>query len=89
MPVITACIHMQVIKAMQSAPSEADLMRDTIDVLTNSSAPEHEVLLALGALQVLVEPIDNANGEHLLNIHLYHLSCCNLQANASISRGTA
>ena len=48
---------------MQSGPSEADLIRDTIEVLTNSSAPEHEVLLALEALQVLVEPIDNANGK--------------------------
>lgn len=57
----------QVIKAMQSAPSEADLMRDTIEVLTNSSAPEHEVLLALEALQVLVEPIDNANDLHTLH----------------------
>lgn len=53
---------MQLIKDMQAAPSEADLMKDTIGVLSNSSAFTEEVLIALEALQVLVEPIDNANG---------------------------
>lgn len=54
---------MQLIKEMQSAPTEIDLMKDTIAILTNSSAPAEEVLLALEALQSLVEPIDNANGK--------------------------
>ena len=55
-------LTLQLIKEMQSAPTEIDLMKDTIYVLTNSSAPPEEVLLALEALQSLVEPIDNANG---------------------------
>ena len=50
------------IRDMQSAPTELDLMRDTIGVLANGSAPPEEILLALEALQSLVEPIDNANG---------------------------
>ena len=53
---------MQLIKEMHSAPTEIDLMKDTIDTLTNSSAPPEETLIALEALQSLVEPIDNANG---------------------------
>ena len=54
---------MQLIRDMQAAPSEADLIKDTVDVLTKRSAPEEEVLVALEALQILVEPIDYANGE--------------------------
>ncbi len=56
-------MYVQLIKEMQSAPTEIDLMKDTIAILTNSSAPAEEVLLALEALQSLVEPIDNANGK--------------------------
>ena len=56
-------MYLQLIKEMQSAPTEIDLMKDTIAILTNSSAPAEEVLLALEALQSLVEPIDNANGK--------------------------
>ena len=48
---------------MQAAPTEIDLIKDTIEVLTNSTAPPEEVLLALEALQSLLEPIDNANGK--------------------------
>ena len=46
---------------MQSAPTETDLMKDAISVLTNDSTPVEELLMALEALQILVEPIDNAN----------------------------
>lgn len=46
---------------MQSAPSETDLMKDAIAGLKNDSTPTEELLMALEALQVLVEPIDNAN----------------------------
>lgn len=48
---------------MQAAPTEIDLIKDTIDVLTNSSAPPEEILIAMEVLQSLVEPIDNANGK--------------------------
>lgn len=54
---------MQMIRDMQAAPTEIDLIRDTIGVLTNSTAPSEEILIALEALQSLVEPIDNANGD--------------------------
>lgn len=67
-------LTLQLIKEMQSAPTEIDLMKDTIYVLTNSSAPTEEVLLALEALQSLVEPIDNANGRHTCHMHT-HCSC--------------
>lgn len=67
---------------MQLAPSEADLMKDAIAVLRNDSTPSEEVLMALEALQVLVEPIDNANGRQSLS-HvtpyeqtLSELCCC-------------
>lgn len=54
---------MQIIRDMQAAPTEIDLISDTVDVLTNSSAPPEEILMALEALQSLVEPIDNANSK--------------------------
>ena len=54
---------MQMIRDMKAAPTEIDLIKDTIGVLTNGSAPSEEILIALEALQSLVEPIDNANGE--------------------------
>ncbi len=69
-PISWSCVSLQLIKDMQSAPTEIDLMKDTIDILTNSSAPSDEVLLALEALQALVEPIDNANGERLCGVFL-------------------
>ena len=56
-------VLLQLMKEMQSAPTEIDLMKDTIAVLTNGSTPLEEVLLALEVLQSLVEPIDNANGQ--------------------------
>lgn len=68
---------------MQAAPTEIDLIKDTIDVLTNSSAPPEEVLLALEALQSLVEPIDNANGPHrdrTVTMHTYLCAKCMLIA---------
>lgn len=61
--IVLSVLELQMIKDMQSAPTEIDLMQDTIGVLANSSAPPEEVLLALEALQSLVEPIDNANGQ--------------------------
>lgn len=54
---------MQMIRDMQAAPTEIDLVKDTIGVLTNSTAPSEEILIALEALQSLMEPIDNANGD--------------------------
>ena len=73
-------LTLQLIKEMQSAPTEIDLMKDTIYVLTNSSAPPEEVLLALEALQSLVEPIDNANGRqtcpHAHTLQLRACLCC-------------
>ena len=48
---------------MQSMPTETELMKDAIAVLVNTSTPAQEALVALEAIQVLVEPIDNANGE--------------------------
>ena len=66
------------IKDMQSAPTEIDLMQDTIGVLTNSTAPPEEILLALEALQSLVEPIDNANGWQLK--HIVFLALCVLMS---------
>lgn len=59
----SVCTAPQLIRDMQAAPTEIDLIKDTIDVLTNSSAPPEEMLMALEALQSLVEPIDNANGK--------------------------
>ncbi|KAA6425480.1 MAG: hypothetical protein FRX49_04378 [Trebouxia sp. A1-2] len=44
----------ELIKEMQSAPTEIDLMKDTIAILTNSTTPAEEVLLALEALQSLL-----------------------------------
>lgn len=58
-------------REMQAAPTEIDLIRDTIDVLTNSSAPPEETLIALVALQSLVEPIDNANGPHRDHAYIF------------------
>ena len=67
---------LQLIKEMQSAPTEIDLMKDTIYTLTNSSAPLEEVLLALEVLQSLVEPIDNANGKHTCpHAHVAAVGC--------------
>lgn len=60
---------MQLIKHMQSAPSETDLLKDAIAVLKSASTPAEELVMALEAMQVLVEPIDNANGTS-------DLSCC-------------
>lgn len=56
---------LQVIRDMQGAPTETDLIKETIDVLTNSSAPIEEILVALEALQSLIEPIDNANSKSI------------------------
>lgn len=39
------------------------MMREGIDILRRAGASDTELLAALQALQVLVEPIDNANGE--------------------------
>ena len=52
-------------------------MKDAISVLTNDSTLVEELLMALEALQVLVEPIDNANS----TVHtacLMHKQHCNL-----------
>ncbi|DBB09552.1 TPA: hypothetical protein ACH3X3_008110 [Trebouxia sp. C0006] len=84
----------QLIKEMQSAPTETDLMKDTIAILTNSSAPAEEVLLALEALQSLVEPIDNANDLHTLQglqpvVQLLLQDSTSVQAAAAFVLGTA
>eukprot|EP00198_Chlamydomonas_reinhardtii_P011534 XP_001700871.1 predicted protein [Chlamydomonas reinhardtii] len=47
-------------------PTEADMMREGIDILRRAGASDTELLAALQALQVLVEPIDNANDLHPL-----------------------
>ncbi|KAG2450497.1 hypothetical protein HYH02_004998 [Chlamydomonas schloesseri] len=51
---------------VRSQPTEADMMREGIDILTRPGASDTELLAALQALQVLVEPIDNANDLHPL-----------------------
>ena len=43
-------------------PSDADLMRISIEDLKNSSTSEEDRQRALNELLTLVEPIDNANG---------------------------
>ncbi|KAL0022481.1 hypothetical protein WJX79_009954 [Trebouxia sp. C0005] len=84
----------QLIKEMQSAPTEIDLMKDTIAILTNSTTPAEEVLLALEALQSLVEPIDNANDLHTLQglqpvVQLLVQDSTSVQAAAAFVLGTA
>ncbi|KAL3148863.1 hypothetical protein ABBQ32_001736 [Trebouxia sp. C0010 RCD-2024] len=84
----------QLIRDMQAAPTEIDLIKDTIDVLTNSSAPPEEMLMALEALQSLVEPIDNANDLHTLRglhpiVRLLSHDSPSLQAAAAFVLGTA
>ncbi|PNW80578.1 hypothetical protein CHLRE_07g323500v5 [Chlamydomonas reinhardtii] len=51
---------------VRSQPTEADMMREGIDILRRAGASDTELLAALQALQVLVEPIDNANDLHPL-----------------------
>ncbi|KAG2493284.1 hypothetical protein HYH03_008420 [Edaphochlamys debaryana] len=46
---------------VSAQPTEVDMMKEGIDILRRDGASDTELLAALQALQVLVEPIDNAN----------------------------
>ena len=44
-------------------------LQEAIEVLRNKTSDENAKTGALQALQILLEPIDNANGETLCNTH--------------------
>lgn len=55
-------LTLQLSDIMDSQPSEAQLMKDALFQLTSLDSSVEEKVKALQALQILVEPIDNANG---------------------------
>jgi hypothetical protein len=61
-PILTLAL-VQLIKADVQNPSELDLVREALEVVKDSGASHEEKQQALEALLVLLEPIDNANGE--------------------------
>ena len=58
----TECIFLQELIEKLKMPSDAELMKTAIADLHNSSVSLEERQRALQELLVLVEPIDNANG---------------------------
>lgn len=58
-------ISVQLLDAARHQPSEKELMAEAIAILTNETTTQHAQRNALKALQLLVEPLDNANGEWL------------------------
>ncbi|GIL44565.1 hypothetical protein Vafri_2090, partial [Volvox africanus] len=56
----------ELLDQVRSQPTETDMMKEGIAILQRPGASDTEVLAALQALQVLVEPIDNANDLHPL-----------------------
>src|SRR5687767_4051496 len=55
--------HPQLSDHLRSQPTEADLIAASLRVLQDEGASEADKVLSLSELQVLVEPIDKANGE--------------------------
>lgn len=51
-------------------PSDAELMKIAISDLNNSSITLEDRLRALQELNILVEPIDNANGRFMCKFHI-------------------
>lgn len=53
---------LQLLRAMKEQPTERELILDAIAIIGNATEPEVARRNALEALQLLVEPIDHANG---------------------------
>ena len=53
------------------------LAQEAVEILGNDTAGDDVKMGALQALHILLEPIDNANGQHLRSHH------CNIQAQQS------
>lgn len=52
----------QLLRAMKEQPTERELILDAIAIIGNATEPDVARRNALEALQLLVEPIDHANG---------------------------
>jgi hypothetical protein len=57
------CCHVQLSDIVSQQPTETQLMTDALGTLSDPQASSSDKEAALVELQVLVEPIDNANGE--------------------------
>ncbi|KAF6264633.1 hypothetical protein COO60DRAFT_1634248 [Scenedesmus sp. NREL 46B-D3] len=74
---------------MSQQPSEAQLMMDNIAVLKDAEAGSADKAEALGNLQVLVEPIDNANDLRVLGGLPPLVALLQLQQHAELQEGAA